>query len=333
MPKTVLIIGAGASTEFGRPGEMPIGQGLAQRIRQTLTSDIENVRNGGDTPIADMFRRWQGFGPEHYSAMHRIRDGIVAQDSIDDLVNEWSEMPLLTDVAKACIAYEIASAERSTVLGQIAIENANPAEGLNSLRDCWLGYYLRYHNSQYRRREIDEILSDTAIITFNYDRCIEYYIYRYATTAQNLTRDKATAMVSNLPIVHVFGSIGVLPELRGNSPFGGGEDPLRLRISWSDLQTYSEIIENKRQQRIADLVAGAEHIIFLGFAFHRQNLDVLFPLGPSSISAKVWATTLGMRPRKIDEMTTRLNSLGATNIVHAQSEAGPFMYAQHDDLF
>ena len=85
LSRTVFIVGAGASVEFGK--SMPVGSALANAIRECLTAELNHHRRGGSTPIIDALS-YGGFHGEHESATRRIRDGIVTKESIDDFVHE-----------------------------------------------------------------------------------------------------------------------------------------------------------------------------------------------------------------------------------------------------
>ncbi|AYJ87282.1 hypothetical protein D3Y57_16755 [Sphingomonas paeninsulae] len=60
--------------------------------------------------------------------MIRIRDTIHSENSIDDLVNGWSDIPYLTTVAKYCIAAEILQAESNSYPGPIGTDMFNTVQ-------------------------------------------------------------------------------------------------------------------------------------------------------------------------------------------------------------
>ena len=345
MSKTVFVIGAGASVEFGE--QMPVGSALATMIRECLTAELANHRRGGDTPIIDALSR-SGFHGQHEEAMRRIRDGITTKESIDDFVDEWKDVPFLPEVAKASISYCIASSESATKLAELSPPGTNfPALGrlerpmtgnapdragiLANLRNTWLGCILRYHNGRARRRSFLDAIQDTSFVVFNYDRCIEQYLWHNLTTSLAVPPAEAREVLLSVPILQAFGSIGQLPELGGHHPFGS-HDPSHIYASATQIRTYTESAEGFVGDRIASVISSAEKLVFRGCAYHEQNLDLLFPNGPNGI-ADLWGTCFGIRPRKLEELNSYFEPLARTmpNLVGAT--AGEMLEKYRDELF
>src|SRR6185437_8892977 len=108
-PYLVFIIGAGASKDFGQ--NMPVGPELADRIERILN---EEFGRGGtpDGPISNALALSAGgFGANHVIAANRIRRAIHTKDSIDDLLDEWKDIPEMLQVGKVAIAHIIQQAE------------------------------------------------------------------------------------------------------------------------------------------------------------------------------------------------------------------------------
>ena len=106
--------------------------------------------------------------------------------------------------------------------------------------------------------------------------------------------------LNTLEIIHPYGDVGELKTpLQGNgTPFGGGDEDLE---SFNDaalanrIRTYTEVKDDEARENIDALVQDAETWIFLGFAFHEQNLRLIKSGGTRLAKAKrVYATALGM---------------------------------------
>lgn len=345
MSKTVFVVGAGASVEFG--ASMPVGSALANMIRECLTAELANHRRSGDTPIIDALSH-SGFGGQHEAAMRRIRDGIITKESIDDFVDEWKDVPLLPEVAKAAISYCIASAESATKLAELTPPSASfripghferPMTGiapdragvLATLRNTWLGCVLRYHNGSARRRSFLDAIQDTSFVVFNYDRCVEQYLWHHLTTSLAVPPDEAREVLLSVPILHAFGSIGQLPELGGHHPFGSHLSS-HVYASASQIRTYTESVEGIIGERIASMIASADKIVFLGCAYHEQNLNLLFPEGPNGI-ADLWGTCFGVRPRRLQELHSYFEPLARTMPNLVEVTAGEMLEKYRDELF
>jgi hypothetical protein len=344
LTKTVFVIGAGASVEFGK--SMPVGDVLADSIRQCLTAELKNHRRGGETPIIDSLS-YSGFHAQHAEAMKRIRDGITTKESIDDFVDEWKDFPFVADVAKSAISYCIASAEAGTSLAELRtagvsygmVGEERPMTGtapdragvLASLRNTWLGCVLRYHNARASRRAFLDALQDTAFVTFNYDRCIEQYLWHHLTTSLAIPHDEAREVLLSVPILHAYGMIGQLPELGGHHPFGEN-NPRYINGAETRIRTYTESVEGIVSDRIASIIHGAEKLVCLGFAFHEQNLRLLFPTEPENLS-EVWGTVLGMRQRRETEVHAYLARFCKAPPQLISTTAGALLADRRDELF
>ena len=319
-------MGAGASTEFG---EMPIGLKLAQSIQARAERELRSGGNETEPPITDALSRSGGFRQSHREALARIRASITTKDSIDDFVSEWEDLADLVETARYCIAHEIIKGEEKTFLAGASAVGGGFGQTIDKLRGTWLDWVVR-HTGSLPRRRLPEALEGTSFITFNYDRCIEFYLYHYMHGSAGLPPSDARSAVNAIKIEHVYGAAGLLPELGGHVPFGKVE-PRTLALAAEKIRTYSQSVEDGDALRIRALVSQADRLVFLGCAFHPQNLDVLFGPGGGP-DAEVWATTYGMRPRQVQNATT---ALARNRPVHRLDalKAGAFLEANQDDLF
>ena len=132
-----------------------------------------------------------------------------------------------------------------------------------------------------RSKNLDEIFDNLTIINFNYDRCIEHYLFH---VMHRLYPSKGEGHLTGLlnqklKILHPYGLVGNLPwQSRTNFvQFGGGAGNNLAALS-NQIRTYNEEVDDK--QKIADIrgaLAEAQRIMFLGFHFHKQNVELLSP--------------------------------------------------------
>lgn len=329
MTKTVFIVGAGASKEFG--DSMPIGLQLARTIKAQLMYETENRSARG--PISNALAL-SGLHSGHVAAMRRIAEGIEGYESIDDMVDDWSDQQHLDEIAQMAISWALLQAEAATPWGQSAVGNGTVSNVLGDLRDTWLGQILRFHGSGRRRREFADRFSDVGFVVFNYDRLIEYHLYQHLTVTLAETPEDARTVIANIPIQHVYGTLGTLPELGGDHEIGGlsewqiAQAPKRIR-------TYTRTVDSVIGDQIAALVRGADQLVFLGCAYHEQNLRILFPDGQPSLddSRKIWGTVMNLRPVQRHRVEAFFaNSRGASRVWEAGTAAG-LIDAQRDWLF
>jgi hypothetical protein len=300
--KTVFVIGAGASKEFDEDNShnMPVGSEMAIAIENLVERDL----NGGGGPIATALDRGGGFTPHHRNAMERIRDGINSKDSIDDFLSEWNDVREIGRVAKLCIAHVILEAERKSILGQMVDgHRQQAAPALRLLKRSWLGIIADLARPSVRRRDVREVFRDIGFVTFNYDRCIQQYLLSRCTSTLALSSDEAREAVGAIPILHAYGSLGDLVDPSNQVQFGGKD--WELVHAAQGICTYTEDVDSKRINDIRHLIFSADKLVFLGCAYHPQNLSLLF--GDAEPS-KGWliGTSFGMRDRQVAAATKDL---------------------------
>jgi hypothetical protein len=296
--KTVFVVGAGASTEFG---DMPVGDTLARETERLMLAELNSGSRWPEGPISNAIAGHGGLDQRHISAMQRIRDGIQSCPSIDEFINEWQDVPFLPDICKLAIAQIILRAERSSVLAAIENEDSIPAELLRKLEDSWLGITLSRLGPGLRRRDIQQRLENVAFITFNYDRCIEQYLMASFKSTYGMTDSDGAALLASTPVLHVYGSLGSLPQGHMGGVEFGGSDRM-VSYAAKSIRTYTEEIASDHAMQIQSVLRGAEKVIFLGCAYHQQNLQVLLGSQASLHDVAVWGTTYRMRPISVERV-------------------------------
>ncbi len=295
--KTVFVLGAAANKDLDKNGAMPIGSELANRIQAQITHELQNRRISATGIIADTFASSGGFGDEHLKAMARIEQGITFRDSIDEFLDEWSNLPKLMEVGKVAIASQVLTAESKTRLAKALIEPRDATRAMMEVRESWLGQLLRYANPGVRRRDVEECLAEIGFITFNYDRCLEASLYLFCRSGQNLDENTTLQVLNQTPIYHAYGSLGgCLGNAGPKIPLGANDHWYIFRAS-QGIRTFTEEVDSIHQMGMRKLIEGADAIVFLGFGFHRQNLDLLLP--ESMADKKIYATVYGMRQAQI----------------------------------
>lgn len=300
MQKTVFVVGAGASTEFG---ETPIGDQLARNIEGQLIREFDSGSRWPDGPIANAIASMGGLGDAQLRAMSRIRDSVLSCPSIDQFVYEWQEVPHLPEIAKLCIAYFMLEAERKTTMARIQEGSAVPI--LRVLEQSWLAVALSHLNPSARRRDILDVLEGVSFVTFNYDRCIEKYLRESFFSTYGMNRESAEQAAASIPILHVYGCLGPLPAGAAAGIEYGGPDFL-IKQAAGSIKTYMEEVDSNHAMRIQAVLREADRIIFLGCAFHEQNMALLFPAGSGLLNAQAWGTTFKMRSPQIERARGRL---------------------------
>lgn len=307
---------------------MPLGGDLALQIEQLLAADLRNQTHDG--PISTALMRDGGYSPEHAKVMARIRDGIQSCDSIDDFISEWSEVKDIERIAKLCIAYLVLQAESASSLWPVSQNLSEAAEGLRGLRASWLSIIGRKLNPLSRRRDLAKVYADCAFVTFNYDRCIQQYLLASFMSTFNRSREDAMALVSNIPIYHAYGSLGDIADPTCNVEFGAKD--WMVGFAARGIRTYTENAPSEDVMRIRDVIRTAEKIVFLGCAFHGQNLDLLFGEDRTLTDAQMFGTVVGMAGRPLNEAKKALSEL-TNSWVLEDLTCGELLRAHDESIF
>ena len=315
MARTIFVVGAGASKEFDPGGSsMPVGSELAVQIENAIVHDLESAKGGNLVGVVGAIAQ-SGYRDEHRTAIKRIRDGILSKPSIDEFIDDWQDFPHLQSIAKMYIARCILEAERNCVLGKLTTHYTDVAAGMRALRDSWLCLIARSINPTSRRRDVEHVFANSAFITFNYDRCIEEFLYHWFTNTQDMSKDRAISALDDIPILHVYGSLGdnlARNNGRPNIPFGASQD--YIRAASTSLSTFSETVSDDSFRKIRHLVGSCENIVFLGTAYHRQNLKILFDDKPPE-NVSIFGTTFGMKAQVCEDIRKRLHGAKQVNLL------------------
>lgn len=242
--KTILILGAGASKPYG----FPTGRELLYKVRTALepntTSDLR-------TRLVD-----QGIDGKD---IHDFYNELTYSDTSS--VDEFLEYrPEFLPVGKLAITLSLIPFENDDTLFKRALNEPS-----------WYKYLFEKLYIPSLNKFINNNLS---IITFNYDRSLEHYLFTVLKGRSNKSENECATILEAIPIIHVHGRLGALPWQ---------EKPGRLysSVCFRNVKEVSEQIkvirkdidESNEFEEAYDLyLSFAEKIIFLGFGYHEANL-------------------------------------------------------------
>lgn len=316
----VLVVGAGASKE----ANLPIGSELKHQIASVLNIRFESgARISGDARITQALRiaasQDNGLSKNINDFLHAgwmIRDAMPQAASIDNFIDAHRDNPLIEKCGKLAIARCILDAESSSTL-RVDPRNINDKLNFKATESTWFNIFFRLLVEGCQRADIPDRLSRVAVITFNYDRCIEHYFHASLRNYYGLGIPDATEAMSNLKIYHPYGSIGSLPWRKpvGGIEFGATPEPNELLVIADQLKTFTEGTDESHSDIVAirKTLRSAERVAFLGFAFNSQNLQLLYGGSDQSTIARqcpVFGTAIGLSKSDIQIITNELAKLG-----------------------
>ena len=207
----------------------------------------------------------------------------------------------MSRVAKIAIAHCILQAELRSPLARVRLDNTESIQtALTSLQGSWLAIFLKRFKPDVSPRKIVEALKQVAFITFNYDRTIEKVLFHWIMSVTDLDATQAEKAVQAIEIIHPHGCLGQLNFQRYTDD-GYGSEVEDLNKAASQIRTYSE--ENSRNQelaRVEELCENAKRLIFLGFSYHKRNMEILFPRAMEP-NGEVWGTAYNLSRKQLIE--------------------------------
>jgi hypothetical protein len=223
---TVFVVGAGASQE----ANLPTGDELKRKIAQLLDVyfDLNQQKSGDHVIVAalDIFVRGIGstdINPYLEEARH-IKDALPQAISIDSFIDAHRGNDRIALCGKLAIVRSILDAEKSSIL---YFERSRIDSNINfsSLENTWYNSFFKLLTGNCGKNDLKERFQSITLIIFNYDRCIEHFIYCALQNYYKISEAEATEIVKNMNIYHPYGNVGTLPWMSRDGAIEFGKKP------------------------------------------------------------------------------------------------------------
>ena len=254
---TVLVLGAGASCTYG----FPLGLQLKARICKAL--------RGNGTLIAAILSKGKTLDDIQCFHQDLILSGDASIDAFLQNRNEYVEM------GKLAIAAVLLPLEKRTALFDDWIDKWDDPR--NTERHWYQLLFTKVKTGASR----DNFGKDLRIVTFNYDRSLEYYLVTCIRTTYGFTEEaEAYDLLQSIPIVHVYGKLADLGELKYDA-WGSATEPERFHLLDVAAEKISIVHEGSQNgagfKQAREYMTAADRICVLGFGFDMTSVDRLFP--------------------------------------------------------
>jgi hypothetical protein len=291
--KTVFVIGAGASKEVN----LPVGTELKKQIVDSLNFKTQrNEIRGIIDPAYSPYSPGSSIDTtELYRACSLIREAMPLAISIDNFLDAHANNKHIEYCGKLCIATTILKAERNSDLFFDPRNEDMPS--LGKLENKWFSTFFHYLTEGCRTENLEDRLSSVVLVIFNYDRCVEHFIYYSLQKYYGMSEQNAAKLVQHIEIYHPYGQVGSLLFMPGEPKVGFGSTPhyTTLIDLTSKIKTFTEGTDEKSSdiQVIRTRISEARRLIFVGFSFHSLNMDLLLPrpVPVKNSDAEIYATT------------------------------------------
>jgi hypothetical protein len=326
--KTVLVPGAGASSEV----KMPLGAVLKKDIASLVRIEPEGrhriLHTDDNRDMFDEIEQLEEFKGDKsavLAASRQISAGVPFASSIDNFLEIRKDNPSISLLAKAAIVHLILSGERKSNL------LANKVGGIPNLKptaidNTWYQEFAQLLFEKVGVEDIEEALAQLSVVDFNYDRCFEQVLFHAFTGLYNLTPARASELMGKVRIWHPYGSVGTLYWPRKDLPASDfGSKPTAsgyLKLS-KGLRTFTErMTDTTERDEMRSAVAGAKAVVFLGCAYHPQNLDLIHDpsYGNHVMSRLIFGTTYGMSEVDKSYVRSKLSAIFSIQMPGGQLE-------------
>ena len=292
---TTLILGAGASAPFG----FPTGYDL---LRQVLTITEEDAP---PTPeflsLCEVLHKHQEVKPvpsKHPTSAEKIRffrECLLKSGakSVDAFLEHRREF---ITIGKFVMAIAIIRWENEATLFH--------RDGKN-----WYEYLFGQLNTKYEDFEKNKL----SILTFNYDRSLEFYLLTVLASTYGKSFAECKKKLESIPIIHLHGDLGNLGfienEKTSTRPYVLKTNGTTIQIAATRIKIIHEGLEEQFEfVRAKEIISKSEVICFLGFGYHELNMERLGfnPLSKyQDYKASIFGTTYGLTTAEANRIANR----------------------------
>ena len=197
--KTVYVIGAGASAEV----DLPTGEKLKQSISESLNLRFDHSRLiSGDYEINNAIREFAKdqaapFG-EYIKACRHISEALLLTPSIDNFIDSHRDDDKISFCSKIAIAKTIIEAEASSKL--FFDRYKEDKIDFDNLVGTWYLPFFQILMENCDLEEFETRLKDLFFIVFNYDRCLEQFLFFAIQNLYRVPPFKAKEIVEKINI-------------------------------------------------------------------------------------------------------------------------------------
>jgi len=327
MDKTIYVIGAGASKE----ASLSTGHELKSIISRLLDIQFNGYTQvSGDRLIVQALTQYvqrsicnfQDINPFLKEAWH-IRDALPQAISIDNFIDSQKGNEKLALCGKLGIVKSILEAEKDSSL-YFKKERVDSTIDFNSIKETWYVPFFQLITENCSINDLEERLKSVSLVIFNYDRCIEHYLFYALINYYKIYEETASNLLSHIEFYHPYGVVGPLPWQKTDNPtdFGNISDSIKLLSIAENIKTFTEGTdpESSNIVQIRNDIKEAKRIVFMGFAFHKLNMELLKPtnltlkLGGKP-TIKCFATTLGISNSDKQVVSSQVSELFGEKII------------------
>jgi hypothetical protein len=219
-----------------------------------------------------------------------IRGALPGAVSIDKYIEQNPASPAIALCGKFAIVNTILEAERASLM-YFYKRNSDERMDLGPLSSTWYKKFSTIIADHCDMQGAIQRAGFYKLIIFNYDRCVEHYLFHHFKANYDGADDEdAARFIDAFTIVHPYGCVGSLQEVGDapHMPFGGNPDYHRYIDLAKGIKTFSEQSDPKNREILdcKSALQKADSVVFLGFAFEEENMKLIAPLEHKSSASE-----------------------------------------------
>jgi hypothetical protein len=316
----VFVVGAGASCEFNLPSGIELINAISENINKYQTPD-DKSKCAED--FDELNRHYNGID----KSLEHIRKSMPLAKSIDNFIDCHRGNEMIEIGSKVAISRCILDAEKQSILYHSkniedlldfqSVKEKYKNSDKHKTSDPWIIKLFKLITENCTKLELPDKLDKIAIITFNYDRCIEHFLWYAFKVYYQASPQEATDLVIQVKIFHPYGKVGTLPWMDDQEHRAGfgAEPPANFLLTIAkQIKTFTEETKSETQEvvNIQNTIAKAKKLIFLGFSYQNMNLQILYHQDTSKPATEnIYGTAFGLSKSDCEDIENKLQAFYA----------------------
>lgn len=279
----LLIIGAGAHKPYNFPTSFDIKEKLKEILKAgkiTLLSNSVTFHQKTDAFMEKyhLCREIKNSGiiPCPENAVNNAYD-IVIGEYVDNFLRSFAGSSATSIDSYLAQLTKSESVEKKTIYPKLGkfiiaylISKTENREPLGCQAADWIQFLIKEYVEPNPKSFFE---NPPKIVTFNYDRLFERYLYEHLTEFHHMPASKAEALVCSMNVVHVYGNLGNFTEWHDVSTSFYNRASAQIKVIGED-RDESSLEETKLV--IQKYITQSNKIYFLGYGFDLLNNEIIF---------------------------------------------------------
>lgn len=210
---TVFVIGAGAGFDI----EMCLGATLMKEIARDVNFEFKNSWElaQGSPALAHaikMYAKRHHVDPNDlYAAGRSIATGVGYAGSIDNYIHNHRSNEAIKTVGKMAIIKNIIAYEKKSKVFIDTTKHPRRFRDPSGIAQSWMhSFFKLVGDGIIVGSTLGTIFDNIAVVTFNYDRCLEQFLWQALQERFGIKPDYAARLIKKLDIIHAYGRIAPL---------------------------------------------------------------------------------------------------------------------------